>query len=122
MHAAVDWPQIVRRMWLRMEKLPDSLQVEVPVLGDRVAMVNYLVTNALRISGGALPSGAGRQEFSTICSRCHALPDPRSHTEQDWPSVFMRMERNMERMKVSTPSPTESQQILTYLQANGARR
>lgn len=121
MHAAVDWPQIVRRMWLRMERLPDTFRIQVPELGDRIALVNYLVANALRVSGGALPSGPGRQEFSATCSRCHALPDPRSHTAQDWPSVFMRMERNMERMKVSAPGPTESQQIVTYLQANGAR-
>jgi cytochrome c5 len=121
MHAAVDWPRITQRMWLRMEKLPDTLRIEQPLLSDRVATVNYLVNNALRVSGGALPAGPGRQEFSAMCSRCHALPDPKAHTAEDWPSVFIRMERNMERLKVSTPSPTESQQILTYLQANGAR-
>ncbi|HEX9895372.1 MAG TPA: hypothetical protein VGA78_15695 [Gemmatimonadales bacterium] len=121
MHAAVDWPQIVRRMWLRMDRLPDTLQIQIPELGERIALVNYLVANALRVSGAVLPPGPGRQEFSTICSRCHALPDPRAHTAPDWPQVFMRMERNMERMKVRAPGPEESRQIVTYLQANGAR-
>src|SRR6266511_4527675 len=29
-HSATDWPSVVRRMWLRMEWLPDSLGVQVP--------------------------------------------------------------------------------------------
>lgn len=116
MHSAADWPSIVRRMWLRMERLPDSLALEVPGVGDRVTMLDYLNANALKVSGANLPPGRGREEFSMLCSRCHALPDPWIHSHQDWPTVFMRMERNMERMHVRPPTPQESTKILEYLQ------
>jgi hypothetical protein len=53
--------------------------------------------------------------FQERCSRCHTLPDPRSHSPSDWPAVVMRMERNMERMKVSGVTPDQAQQIITYL-------
>ncbi len=117
MHSASDWPSVVRRMWLRMERLPDSLEVAVPMAGDRVTLLRYLNANALRVSGATLPAGLGRDEFATVCSRCHALPDPRVHSPQDWPAVFMRMEGNMERMKVRPPTPEETSRILQYLQA-----
>ncbi len=50
------------------------------------------------------------------CSRCHALPDVKIHSSGDWPSVYMRMERNMERMNVRPPTQAEGGKILLYLQ------
>ena len=116
MHSATDWPSVVRRMWLRMDRLPESLHVAVPDQGDRNTMLTYLTGNALKVSGDNLPPGRGRAEFAMICSRCHALPDPRVHSAQDWLAVFLRMERNMERMKVSPPTKTQGEEILAYLQ------
>ena len=55
--------------------------------------------------------------FATICSRCHALPDPRVHSPQDWLTVYLRMEQNMERMNVSPATQAETAQILAYLQS-----
>ena len=57
-----------------------------------------------------------KEEFQAICSRCHALPDPRIHTAKDWPAVFLRMEGNIQRMKVRGPTQEQTGQILTYLQ------
>src|SRR5579862_5810742 len=34
-HSAVDWPIVTRRMWLRMEFLPESLGVQVPTDAER---------------------------------------------------------------------------------------
>jgi putative ABC transport system substrate-binding protein len=116
MHSATDWPSVVRRMWLRMERLPVGLNVQVPDEGGRATMLTYLTTNALKVSGSNLPPGRGRAEFAQMCSRCHALPDPRVHSAQDWLAVYLRMERNMERMKVSAPSQAQAGEILTYLQ------
>jgi cytochrome c5 len=116
-HSATDWPSVVRRMWLRMERLPEGLHIAVPDQGDRNTLLTYLTANALKVSGENLPPGPGRAEFSMICSRCHALPDPRVHSAQDWLAVFLRMERNMERMKVAPPSQTQGQEILGYLQS-----
>jgi len=110
-------------MWLRMEWLPDSRGVQVPTNAERDEMLQYLTVHALKGSGAALPAGRGREAFTLICSRCHALPDPRVHSRQDWAVVFARMERNMERMKVAPPTAQQTEEILYYLQnQRGVRR
>jgi cytochrome c5 len=116
MHSATDWPRVLRRMWLRMDRLPDSLGIRTANEGERGTVLKYLMANALQVSGAELPKGPGREEFAAICSRCHALPDVKIHASGDWPSVFMRMERNMERMNVSLPSGEQTSKILLYLQ------
>jgi cytochrome c5 len=122
MHAATDWPGIARRMWLRMELLPSTLGVKVPTAAERFAILDYLNTNALKVSGSTLPPGPGREAFSQVCSRCHALPDPRTHSREDWPTVYARMERNMERMKVPPPTREQTSDILLYLQTVASRQ
>lgn len=115
-HSATDWPSVARRMWLRMEWLPDSLGVLVPINAERYEILQYLTRDALKVSDRTLPPGPGRDAFVLICSRCHALPDPRVHSKEDWAIVFARMERNMDRMKVAPPTGDQPAQILSYLQ------
>ena len=122
MHSATDWPGIARRMWLRMELLPPLHQVRVPAAAERFAILDYLNTNALKVSGSSLPPGVGREAFSQVCSRCHALPDPRVHSREDWATVYARMERNMERMKVPPPTREQTTDIIMYLQAVASRQ
>jgi cytochrome c5 len=122
-HSATDWPIVTRRMWLRMEWLPESLGVLVPSDAERFEILKYLIANALKVSGSVLPPGPGREAFAAVCSRCHALPDLRNHSKADWAIVFARMERNMERMKVAPPTGQQAHEILDYLQATaGAHR
>jgi cytochrome c5 len=116
-HGAADWPVVVRRMWLRMEGLPESLRVEVPSLSDRTDIFEYLTANALKVGGAPPPPGKGREAFLLSCSRCHAAPDPGLHSKEEWPVVLARVERNMKRMNVATPSGLESEDILSYLQS-----
>jgi cytochrome c5 len=116
MHSATDWPRVLRRMWLRMDRLPDSLGIRTADEGERGTVLNYLSANALQVSGAELPAGKGREDFAVVCSRCHALPDIKIHSSGDWPSVFLRMERNMERMNVSRPNEQQTGNILLYLQ------
>jgi mono/diheme cytochrome c family protein len=118
-HSATDWPGVTRRMWLRMDELPESLEVKVPTTAERYEILKYLTVNSLKVSGSTLPAGHGRETFALVCSRCHALPDLRVHSRDDWPVVFARMERNMERMKVKAPTAEQTQDILTYLKAAG---
>jgi mono/diheme cytochrome c family protein len=115
-HSATDWPGVVRRMWLRMEWLPESLRVLVPTPPERYEILRYLTGNALKVSGAVLPPGRGRDAFALVCSRCHALPDVRVHSPADWGIVYARMERNMERMKVPPPAAGQGEEILYYLQ------
>ena len=93
------------------------MNVQLPDPGARSTMLSYLTTNALKVSGATLPAGRGRAEFAEVCSRCHALPDPKIHSAQDWLAVFLRMERNMERMNVRQPTQAETSEILAYLQS-----
>jgi hypothetical protein len=122
MHSATDWPSVVRRMWLRMDRLPGGLGVRAPDEGARAQLLSYLMANALKVGGANLPAGEGRYEFMMVCSRCHALPDPRVHSAQDWLAVFSRMERNMERMLVVPATPEETTKILSYLQSSASAR
>lgn len=121
-HSATDWPSVVRRMWLRMDRLPATFGVKVPSMQQRQATLDYLIANALKVSGVNLPQGAGRATFAQTCSRCHALPDPRQHSAADWPAVVLRMEQRMDQMKVDRPSPDSTQQILLYLGTVTAKR
>jgi cytochrome c5 len=121
-HSATDWPGVTRRMWLRMDELPESLGVKAPTTAERYEILKYLTVNSLRMSGSALPPGRGRESFALVCSRCHALPDLRVHSREDWPTVFARMERNMERMKVKGPTSKQTEDILTYLKTAGPAR
>jgi hypothetical protein len=63
------------------------------------------------------PQGLGREEFAVTCSRCHALPGPRDHSPEDWPTVYARMERNMDRMQVLGELKPHAEEILLYLEA-----
>lgn len=120
-HSATDWPSVLRRMWLRMELLPAGLRVPVPSEQQRQAILNYVLSHALQVSGAALPEGAGRATFSRTCSRCHALPDPRQHSTADWPAVVLRMEQRMDQMKVDRPAQGQVSEIILYLQETSRR-
>jgi hypothetical protein len=77
--------------------------------------------HALQVTRELRP-GPGRDEFVMVCSRCHALPDPRMHSPADWLAVYLRMERNMERMNVRPATQEEGVLILSYLQSGVASR
>lgn len=119
MHSAVDWPIVLRRMWTRIDMMQGALGVQSPSVPARMQLAAYLTSHALPVSSH-LPAGPYRDLFVAMCSRCHALPDPRAHTSADWQTVVTRMEQNMVRMRVSVPSREQSQQIVLYL--DGASR
>jgi cytochrome c2 len=115
-HSATDWPSVLRRMWLRIERLDPSFEVPAPNGGERMVMSEYLVENALRVSRANLPSGVGRNLFVARCGRCHELPDPSQHTPDDWAGVVRRMQGHMEPMLGEFMSQADSRQITAYLQ------
>jgi cytochrome c5 len=121
-HSGTDWPSVARRMWLRMEWLPPTLGVKVPTPSERGTILSYLLANSLKVSGAMLPAGKGRDAFAVVCSQCHGLPDPGTHSADDWPAVYSRMERNMERMQIQPPGGTASTDILLYLQTVAGKR
>ncbi len=114
-HSATDWPAVVRRMWLRTEKIPPSFNVPVPNTGERIAILQYLVNNAFKVSAAQLPAGPGRETFSVTCSRCHELADPRQHSPEDWVAVVRRMSGHMEDMLGESLAPEKISEISMYL-------
>jgi len=66
-----------------------------------------------------LNSRAG-QFFSSTCSRCHALPDPRQHTADQWPEVIARMEQNMRSSRLSVPDDSQIRQIQAFLEQHAS--
>lgn len=120
MHAAQDWPSVARRMWVRIDMMHGELGIASPTSADRMQLLQYLLAHAMPVAA-TLPEGRGRAVFEATCSRCHTLPDPRAHSPADWPTVVMRMERNMERMHVAGVTADQAQQIVGYLETVSRR-
>ena len=123
MHEARKWPPIVGRMVLRMQGrgnmgrlMADMMAgVQAPGEEDTKLLVAYLRKHAQkaldprRYPEVNTPAG---ESFRRACGQCHALPDPRRHTAEEWPAVVARMQKNMEwmnRVVGSKPIPGEPQ-------------
>jgi cytochrome c5 len=115
-HSATDWPVVLRRMWLRTEGVADQFDVPVPTSAERVILLDYVLANALQVSGRDLPAGPGRSLYQNTCARCHELPDPGQHSGNDWPAVVMRMRQHMVQMLQYSPSQSDVQEIILYLE------
>lgn len=134
-HSASDWRILVDRMEARM----NMMSWERGMWGKRWMMdrdwnvkemsssvkqkiVNYLEKNSLQAldESAGLSSAAGFTEFKTVCSQCHALPDPAAHTKSDWPQVYQKMVGNMKQMGVNLPTANETARLLAFLQSNSS--
>jgi hypothetical protein len=54
--------------------------------------------------------------FLQTCAQCHALPDPKQHSTQEWPDVVARMKQNMQQMQKPVIQPKEEALIVQFLQ------
>jgi len=120
-HGAQDWPFVARQMWVFIDEMQGELGVQSPSTAERAQLLAYLQANALDVAS-SLPAGPGKGVFVATCARCHVLPDPRRHSPVDWPNVVMRMERNMERFRVSGVGNWMAGQIIGYLRVASARK
>ncbi len=120
-HSSTDWPSIIRRMWLRMDRVAPTYEIPMPTSAERVVMARYVADNALKVSAAALPAAPGRDAFATTCSRCHEMPDPKQHPPQDWAGVVRRMAEHVESILGDTLARREIQRIVSYLETVSAR-
>jgi hypothetical protein len=123
MHDAGRWPSVIERMVPRMEgkgnmgKLMSEMMagVEAPSPEEKQVIVAYHRKHGLRpLDAKRLPEvrSPAAEAFRVACEQCHALPDPRMHTAEEWPAVVERMQKNMEwanRVVGSKPVPGEPQ-------------
>jgi len=121
-HSPTDWPRVARRMWLRIDGLPADVEVPRPGGAERTVMLRYLISHGLQVSGAALPAAPGRTEFVATCSRCHELPDPRSHSADHWPGVVARMGERMTSMLGAGLGTERQTEIERYLSAAAGPR
>jgi cytochrome c5 len=121
-HSQTDWPGVLRRMWLRMGKIDTTYHIAVPDDAERIVILNYMLAHALQVTSGTLPNAPGKDVFLATCSQCHALPDPKQHSAEDWVAVVRRMNVHMEKMLGTVLSQDEMQRVVLYLgKASGGR-
>ncbi len=99
------------------------MDIKAPSAMEQEIIVAYLKEHSLKsIQPSAVPSprSKGAILFSATCARCHALPDPRQHTAQQWPQVVARMRKNMAAMGKTVPETATLRMITEFLE-NAAR-
>ncbi len=125
MHSAQAWPSVVERMNQRMQMMSGRNMmgmmhdIQAPEGRELEVLIAYLQKHAQKPIDKSqyedLNSTAGRS-FDMICSQCHALPDPKQHTGDEWPTVIQRMVENMKSMGKSVPDEKTVETILGFLQ------
>lgn len=139
MHDAANWRPVVERMVWRMQgkgnmgKLMQDMMADVkaPAANAQATLVRYLEQHAQHaLDPRRYPdvnSAAGRR-FSIACSQCHVPPDPRRHTQSEWPAVVERMQRNMAWANRVTGDPAlrtspelDTADIIRFLQHHSRR-
>jgi cytochrome c2 len=130
MHTAAEWPQVLGRMNMRMQMMGGMMGgmmmggtgLAAPNRQELEILLAYLQKHAQEPIDAAkypdLNTQAG-QAFSAICMQCHALPDPRQHTAQEWPAVVGRMRGNMTTMGKIVPDETTTEEIIDFLRRHG---
>ncbi len=94
-------------------------QIEAPSPQEGTELLNYLKRYSLHAADQSklehldTPSGIA---FLQTCAQCHALPDPKQHTAQEWPGVTTRMNQNMQLMHKPLIQPKEEALIVQFLQ------
>ena len=125
MHSAEKWSSVFQRVSWHMQMMPISkkmgrvTQIEVPSPQEGTELLGYLKRHSLHAADQSklerldTPSG---MEFLQTCAQCHALPDPKQHTTQEWPGVATRMKQNMQFMNKPLIQPKEELLIVQFLQ------
>jgi mono/diheme cytochrome c family protein len=125
MHSAQEWPEVFQRMLMRMQMMSggmmmgNMMRIKAPTSQEETTLLAYLNRHSLHaadqqtLSDLNSPSG---MLFRQACSQCHALPDPKQHTPQEWPDVVARMKQNMQLMKLPLIQPKEEALIVQFLQ------
>lgn len=139
MHAAQEWPILLRRMYMRAGALRERMggpftdgtmgeilmsgmsTVEVPSASDQDSLLAYLTRNALPTAPDSeIGEGAEARLFVERCSVCHEIPSPAAHTPGEWALVVGRMQGNMVWNGVRPLDESELGRIVGFLQGRAA--
>ena len=117
-HTAAEWPKLLKQMNLLMDvsnRFGNLMgKIVTPTESEREIIRDYLISNALQPLE-PIPEAIKGHAYERHCGNCHALPDPKQHTPEEWPQVIQRMLRSMPVMKYSPPDEVELKAIEDYL-------
>lgn len=125
MHTAAEWPQVVRRMYGRMQMMSGGMMgggmmdVSAPSTPELNTLIEYLQKHAQKpmdITQYPDLNAPTGKVFHAVCTQCHALPDPKQHTVIEWPAVVARMKKNMSIMGKDVPDEITTKAITGFLQ------
>jgi mono/diheme cytochrome c family protein len=94
------------------------MDIQVPSKQEKNTILTYLQRHGLRpasVETLGPPDIPGLTLFKQTCSQCHALPDPKLHTAEEWPRVVERMQKNMEIMGKPVITNRERDEVISYL-------
>lgn len=122
MHTADEWPPVVDRMNRHMRMMKSMMHnIEAPNNDELRTLVAYLQQHAQipidRARYKDLSAPAGKL-FEAMCSQCHVLPDPRQHTDKEWPGVVGRMTQNMKTMGKPLPDQATLETVIEFLKTH----
>ena len=136
MHAATEWPVLLRRMQMRAETLSERLggplteglmgeyvlsgmaTAAVPSEENLRVMLEYVQAYALPAAqAGELGETEEDALYRQRCSACHEVPSPAAHTASEWPAVVGRMRANAALMDVVPLDEEDAARISAYLQS-----
>jgi len=120
LHTAGEWPSVADRMNRRMRMMSGMMHdIEAPDNDGLRTLVAYLQQHAQmpmdKTKYTDLNTPAGKS-FEAMCSQCHALPDPKQHTADEWPGVVGRMTQNMKTMGKPLPDLATLELAVEFLQ------
>lgn len=122
LHTAEEWLLVVDRMNRRMRMMSGMMHdISAPPDNELKTLVTYLQQHAQKPMDKSkytdLNTPIGKS-FQAICSQCHALPDPKQHTADEWPGVVGRMTQNMKTMGKPLPDQTTLETVVKFLQTH----
>lgn len=125
LHTVKEWPAVVGRMDRRMQMMSGRGMmmgtIEAPDKQELATILGYLQAHAQKPLttrlAPALETPAGKA-FRSVCSQCHAVPNPAQHSAKKWPYVVERMKGYMKSMGKQVPDEKTLREILGFLQQN----
>lgn len=119
--AADEWPAVVIRMLDRLQRRKvlsmNSKPLFLPSAEEGSKIMDYLSEYGFKKAPPHLTKDPSPPAalFVTICSQCHALPDPSQHTAAEWGTTLPRMEGHMAQMKKRALNEDERSTLLAFL-------
>ena len=74
-----------------------------------IGIAGYIIVSQVNGSGG-------RALFRRTCSQCHQLPNPESHTAEQWPRIVKRMVDHLQYGGKHLITERRKEKIITYLE------